>query len=436
MEISPIESNLSENPITGGHLLVFYEGDRSVTAYRDAPGGTGGWQTQYFPVMPQEYRRSVDSRFRRSEDFGYRNLEMLTQLPYSLTQLSDDKYEYDDAAFDYFDVVHPKLEAECPFGLNRKLVLSEPTVGDTTPVFQFCPTCQLVHLRSDEVSERIDRAAIGDRQFDRHILNDLRAVLLESLEATLYYAERKIAATAGEIANRASGGGPGRTIFSRVDGILAKMQHKELEARPQAGGGAGVTPAVVDAFKDALASGIAAVAETMKQGAQPTGTATTVPINPTAAAVMPEALKAAFPQAVTTNAAPFTDAEREELEALRLEKSGREAEQAIVQEIAEDLKKKAQEAQDKALEVEGDREEPTPAPETGRMKGWSPSWPDVNVGDMVTVKMRAGARAGAEIIGEVIHLTENGWATVKDDETGEECKGRIPDILTINGNLV
>jgi hypothetical protein len=218
MTIDPKDSSLTCNPLYGGVLLTF-----TATSV----GYLGGWDTmkggfrrQYTNIQPWENALTVDRKFHLTEDLGYRTLPMLKKLPYGVRE---DDSVFDEAE-DYFGIVHPLL-ASCPFGLNQKIVTTEPSVGHADAVWQHCPTCQLAHLKSNDCMKAIDRAS--DR--DYAILLDLRKVLIEANEAALRYVGQKTDLILGDINNRKAGQQIGRTGMNTIDRIMLKMQHRKEE---------------------------------------------------------------------------------------------------------------------------------------------------------------------------------------------------------------
>ena len=207
------------NPIRGGELLLFVHNPKA-SGY--IGGGvdmfTGERKKQYVPLYPRDYQSVVDRAFHTQDDLGYRNLDMLTAVPMTVNDV-----EYIDDADKYFAVVHPKLP--CTYGLNRPVQLSDPEVGDSTPVYQHCPTCQLADLKSDACSQRIYEAS---ETLDSNILAELRAVLIESNEAALRHVERKSQMVQSDIARKMTGTQPGRNVMNTIDFLHLKMMHKEV----------------------------------------------------------------------------------------------------------------------------------------------------------------------------------------------------------------
>ena len=210
------------NPIRGGELLLFVYNPKAAGYIG---GGvdmfTGERKKQYVPLYPRDYQTVVDRAFHTNDDLGYRNLDMLTAVPMTVTDT-----EYSDDADKYFSVVHPRL-SDCPYGLNQPVQLSDPEVGDSTPVYQHCPTCQLADLRSDACSQRIYEASAT---LDSQILADLRATLIEANEAALRHVERKSSMVQSDIARKMTGTQAGRNVLNAIDHLHFKMMHKEENA--------------------------------------------------------------------------------------------------------------------------------------------------------------------------------------------------------------
>lgn len=222
------KSGLQCNPILGGVLHMFVPGQDAYLGGLDT--FTGTYPKRYVDLMPKDYRKAVDDKFHLIEDFGWRNLDMLTQLPYEVTA-----EHYLDAAQDYFRVVHPDLN-ECPFGLNQEIQTSDPEVGAATKVWQACPTCRLEQLRSEETSEIIFKASAplsqGGLGMDSGILASLRAALIEACEAALVHVESKHQAVLSDIQNKLTGNMPGRNTLKTIDRIHLKMLHRSETKAP------------------------------------------------------------------------------------------------------------------------------------------------------------------------------------------------------------
>ena len=214
------DSGLDCNPLTGGKLLMFLPGKQGYLGGWDQ--NKGGYRRLHVDIMPAEYQYGVDKTFHTNEDFGYRNLDMLTALRH---EFSNDNYF--DEADEYFAVVHPTLTS-CKFGLNQKVQLSDSEVGYSGLTYQHCPTCQLADLKSQACSDRIFKAS--DR-LDSRILMELRDVCIEANEAALRYAEGRVQAVLSDIARKMTGTQPGRNTLNTIDRIHLKMQHKEENAQ-------------------------------------------------------------------------------------------------------------------------------------------------------------------------------------------------------------
>lgn len=211
-------SGLPCNPIWGQKLLPFYPNKNGYLGALDTM--TGKRKTLHVELMPNELAYQVDSKFHLNDDHGIRILSMLTQLPYEVRD-----NQYFDEGYDYFNVVHPHL-TDCEFGLFRDMSLSDPEVGESTPVWQPCPTCRLANLKSEATGGRIFQAS---SEMDSKILSNLRDLLVESNEATLRHVERKSAMISSDIAKKMTGSMPGRNVLNTVDGIHLRMMHKSLD---------------------------------------------------------------------------------------------------------------------------------------------------------------------------------------------------------------
>lgn len=209
------KSGLDCNPIVGGKLLLFVPGrDGYLGGWDDTKGGYKRLHTE---IMPGDYAVLVERRFHTGEDFGYRNLKMLTKVPYAF-----EDGVYTDEAYAYFDTLHPKCT--CPYGLNQSVQTSDPEVGESEMVYQHCPTCQLEELKSEACSQRIYQASAT---LDSRILADLRAVLIEANEAALRHVNGKSQMVLSDIARKMTGQMPGRNTLNTIDRIHLKMMHKE-----------------------------------------------------------------------------------------------------------------------------------------------------------------------------------------------------------------
>ena len=252
------KSGLKCNPIDGGVLLPFYAGK---DGYKGGLKPDGSYQQVYVDILPAEYAYRVDKLFHQNIDAGYRNLEMLTDLPYEMPpprpslprvvdgntrrqdgyELSehnkrmnayhelynDEWYKQNDLAYAYFNVVHPVLTS-CEFGLNQRVQLNDPGVQPGELFYQHCPSCRLAHLRSDACAEAIYTASVA---MDSKILADLRSVLISANEAALSFIQAQQAMVAGDIANRMTGSANGRSNLNAIDRIHLKMLHKTESAQ-------------------------------------------------------------------------------------------------------------------------------------------------------------------------------------------------------------
>jgi len=223
------KSGLDCNPIEGGRLLMFAPGK---------DGYLGGYDPikkrypkMYVDMMPSDYASMVDRKFHTNEDFGFRLLPMLTGLEYSNVRRVDEKgqtvYDYHDQADAYFNVVHPTL-AECSYGLNKKVQLNDPEIGEGELVFQVCPTCQLALLESEETSKRIFNASTV---LESKILLELREALIDAYRAALNHVDRKHQAVLSDIARKMTGTQNGRNTLNTIDRIHLKMMHRTENAK-------------------------------------------------------------------------------------------------------------------------------------------------------------------------------------------------------------
>lgn len=222
MSLAAKNSGLDCNPITGGRL-------HQLVAKRQFYGGAYDPYKKTYPrlfnwELPGDFAKVLSQRFEQAADMGFRNLPMLTALPHSLDATTN---EYFDDAYAYFNVVHPFV-GECPFGLNKDVQLTDPQAGQSTPVFQHCPTCQLKDLESQACLDRISNAVQSNPAvYNEKTLLELRSTLIEANRASIAYVERSLAAVKAEIDGRRSGAPQGRTHFNTVDNIGFKMMHKE-----------------------------------------------------------------------------------------------------------------------------------------------------------------------------------------------------------------
>lgn len=233
------KSGLQCNPITGGTLLMFLPGKDAYLGGLDTL--TGEYPKRYVDIMPADYATVVDRRFHLEEEFGWRNLPMLTNLPYEVTAT-----EYFDMAEEYFKVVHPEIN-ECPFGLNRKIQTSDPEVGDSDLVWQACPTCRLNELKSEACSERI--FAASGQGLDSEILADLRATLIDACEGAIRHAERKNQMVVSDIARKMTGSQNGRNSLNTIDRIHLKMLHRNEPTANDTSGAEMIAKVVAETMK-------------------------------------------------------------------------------------------------------------------------------------------------------------------------------------------
>jgi len=218
------KSNLDCNPIEGGRLLMFSAGKDS---YLGGTNPNGSFKQVHVDLMPSEYAKAVNDRFRMNDDTGFRLLPMLTSLNYRVW-VEDGKPMYQDDADAYFQVVHPPLTAPCPFGLNQAIPHHNPEVGSGSHIYTPCATCRLAELQSEACSERIYNASTT---LDSAILLKLRETLIESNQAAIKYMEAKSSIVHAEIATALAGGGGIRRSLNTVDRIHLRQLHKEENAQ-------------------------------------------------------------------------------------------------------------------------------------------------------------------------------------------------------------
>lgn len=219
MAMDAKKSGLDCNPIEGGRLLMFAPGKDGYFSGRNLKGV---FQKAYVDLMPGDYAFLVERRFRTETDFGFRVLKMLTSVPYTFGKNEAGEPTYEDEAYAYFNVVHPFHEV-CPFGLNQKVQLCDPEVGEGEKVFQVCPTCRLADLRSDACLKRISEAS---GVLNGELLTQLRTALIAANEATLTYVERKSQAVMSDIARSMAGHQGIRATLNSIDRVHLQMMHK------------------------------------------------------------------------------------------------------------------------------------------------------------------------------------------------------------------
>ncbi len=287
------DSGLDCNPIEGGRLLMFVPGKAGYIGPLNTLSNVR--PRLYTDLMPGDYQHLVNRTFHTSEDCGYRPLTMLTALPYDVPPpipqsptpqrvrdnadllreykirsqeyqdtYTDEWYQANDHAFLYFNVVHPTLQAACPFGLNKLTQMSDPEIGDSTPLMQVCPTCRLHHLKSDFVSKRIYDASA---QMDSGLLAELRASLIEANEAAVRYVERKSEAVFSDMARKMTGTQPGRNVLNTIDRIHLKMLHRTETVDKNSDLAQSIGQAMATAIRESQAP-VAAVEGKVLQGAE------------------------------------------------------------------------------------------------------------------------------------------------------------------------
>lgn len=209
------KSGLDCNPIIGGKLLLFLPTKGSYLGGLDVQKGV--FPRIHYETMPSAHATVVNRMFHSQEDFGYRNLPMLTKLRYDVTSEG-----YRDDADDYFAIVHPFI-ANCPYGLNQAVQMEDPEIGDSQSVWQFCPTCQLMELQSEACEQRIYQAS---SVMDSAILADLRATVIEACEASVRHVSRKSQMIFSDMAKKMTGAQPGRNVLNTIDRVHLQMLHK------------------------------------------------------------------------------------------------------------------------------------------------------------------------------------------------------------------
>lgn len=219
MAMDAKKSGIRENPITGGKLHLLLPKRQGFTGAYDAYKKT--YPRLWSWDMPSDFVRILERAFVTSGDMGLREPDMLVQLEHSF-----DSDGYRDEAYAYFGVVHPTLTS-CPYGLNKEVQMTDPSAGISTPVFQFCPTCQLKDLKSEACEERMRVASA--QGMDYAILEALKNRIIEACEASLAFVERKHEEVMSEIQGRRSGESSGRTRLNVVDRIHLKMLHRQEE---------------------------------------------------------------------------------------------------------------------------------------------------------------------------------------------------------------
>lgn len=205
MELDPLGSNQQGRQIPQGQLIVFTP---HVSYHVD-----GDFQPIEVENPAKYYADNLDFNFHIGEnDWGYRTLGFLTNLPY-------DKTTGQDEAQKYFDVVHPTLA--CEMGL-------ETPTGDNYDVPVPCPTCRLKWLESTECE-----AAIQGSSLDYHLLTELKDTLIQSQKAALTFARKKLDETNGDIQSSRAGS-PGKRAYQDCDRHYMAMLHEKAPEVKQA----------------------------------------------------------------------------------------------------------------------------------------------------------------------------------------------------------
>ncbi len=205
MELDPLGSMQQSRQIPQGQLIVFKP--------HVEPAFDGDFNPSPVENPAQYYADNLTSNFHHGEnDWGYRSLPFLTNLPY-------DKDTGWDEADEYFSVVHPTLT--CEMGLELP---TESNLGIPVP----CPTCRLKWLKSTECE-----AAIQSSPKDYHILTELKDMLTASQEAALRFARKKLDETNGDM-QKARAGAPGKSAYQDCDYHYMAMLHKKPDHIEQA----------------------------------------------------------------------------------------------------------------------------------------------------------------------------------------------------------
>lgn len=213
MTMSPEASGLDCNPVTGGKALYLLPRQNRHRGMWDDL--RQAYSVRVTTTTPGQFLKAIKRKFTENDDLGFRELASLTNVAYDYNSAQP----YDDAEV-YFDVVHPPIV--CPEGLEADWVWSnEGNVGARH--YQACPTCRLAELRSQECSDRILGAS---QMLDSAILSQLRQELIESCEAAIRYADRRVREVDADLEKR-SRGEHGRTVRNEADHIFLKMLHRK-----------------------------------------------------------------------------------------------------------------------------------------------------------------------------------------------------------------
>lgn len=222
MSCSPRSSGISANPITGGQL-------HCIVPQKDAWLGTFNDFKQRHDtieriVSPQEniiylYRKFVEGE----ADLGLRELKSLFRVEH---RYSHDESESFDLAFDYFNIIHPKLN--CPFGLEDIFISRAPGNLAATH-YQACPTCRLADLQSTACDERIQAAS---QHLDAAVFQQLREELIDACQATIAFAQLQVSITDGEL-EASLRGAVAKNARTEVDHIYLSMLHRKADEKAE-----------------------------------------------------------------------------------------------------------------------------------------------------------------------------------------------------------
>lgn len=223
LAINPKASGIPCNPIDGGVLWPILPGvDITMGAYNERKMKHDVTTRTTSPLENITYLKRLFTE--GEQDMGVRVLESLTKVEHVYGESEEESF---DLAFDYFTVLHPKIE--CEFGLESVLTSTAPGQMSATH-YQACPTCRLAELTSEACNERIYRAS--DR-LDSAVLQALREELISSVTATIAYAQYQNDLTNADLEKRTRGehGKPNRTW---IDFIYLKMLHIKLDEKKPA----------------------------------------------------------------------------------------------------------------------------------------------------------------------------------------------------------
>lgn len=224
--IDPRSSGVQSNPIEGGMIHAIVPWTETLPPVWSDAAKT--FKSGSREVLPTESLANIQRKFVLGEmgDMGIREVTTLAQLPYKY----DDPDTAFDEAFDYFEVVHPVLTKECPFGLEKThTTTTQQNLG--AMFHQACPTCRLEFLKSEECDQRIIEASASG--FDAAILGQIREELIAINEATLRFANRMVDQTDAELEKK-SRGEIAQSVRHEFDHIYLKMTHRTPNAKLEA----------------------------------------------------------------------------------------------------------------------------------------------------------------------------------------------------------